>query len=106
LSFKTFVAFAFGKLHSSPSSTRVIFVATHVLNDKFCQKKLDHLLYYCIIYDKIVGMVLENYKQNTTNPYEHYIKFQSVSYSGSYVPHGGTVDVNKNQQNKYTLIET
>jgi hypothetical protein len=28
-----FVAFAFGK-------------ATHVLNDKFCWKKLDHLLYY------------------------------------------------------------
>jgi hypothetical protein len=49
LSFKTFVAFAFGKLHSSASSTRVIFVAkaTHVLNDKFCWKKLDHLLYYC-----------------------------------------------------------
>jgi hypothetical protein len=48
LSFKAFVAFAFGKLHSSPSSTRVIFVAkaTHVLNDKFCRKKLDHLLYY------------------------------------------------------------
>jgi hypothetical protein len=49
LSFKTFVAFAFGKLHSSPSSTRVIFVAkaTHVLNyDKFCWKKLDQLLYY------------------------------------------------------------
>jgi hypothetical protein len=48
LSFKIFVAFAFGKLHSSPSSTRVIFVAkaTHVLNDKFCWKKLDHLLYY------------------------------------------------------------
>jgi hypothetical protein len=52
------------------------------------------------------GMVLENYKQNTTNPYALYIKFQSVSYSGSYVPHGGTVDVNKNQQNKYTLTET
>jgi uncharacterized phage-associated protein len=35
----------------SPSSTRVIFVAkaTHVLNDKFCWKKLDHLLYY--LYD-------------------------------------------------------
>jgi hypothetical protein len=46
LSFKAFVAFAFGKLHSSPSSTRVIFVAeaAHVLNDKFCRKKLDHLL--------------------------------------------------------------
>jgi hypothetical protein len=31
----------------SPSSTRVIFVvkATHVLNDKFCWKKLDHLLH-------------------------------------------------------------
>jgi hypothetical protein len=48
LSFKAFVAFASGNLHSSPSSTRVIFVAkaTHVLNDKFCRKKLDHLLYY------------------------------------------------------------
>lgn len=61
---------------------------------------------YAFLKDKIVGMVLENYKQNTTNPYALYIKFQSVSYSGSYVPHGGTVDVNKNQQNKYTLIET
>jgi hypothetical protein len=34
----------------SPSSTRVIFVAkaTYVLNDKFCWKKLDHLLNYII----------------------------------------------------------
>jgi hypothetical protein len=42
LLFKTFVDFAFGKLHSASSSTRVIFVAkaTHVLNDKFCWKKL------------------------------------------------------------------
>jgi hypothetical protein len=41
-----FVAFAFGKLHSSPSSTRVIFVAkaTHVLNDKFCRKKIRPLI--------------------------------------------------------------
>jgi hypothetical protein len=42
LLFKTFVDFAFGKLHSASSSTRVIFVAKaiHVLNDKFCWKKL------------------------------------------------------------------